>query len=150
MKFKFNLQKVLDYRKTKENLAEKEFREAQFLLNEEINKLNSMLNIKHQSRQRAFNIQHEGGNQAPQALQQVHDFVVGQDVRIEKQRAKVKEAEKLVEEKQEILRQISIEYKIMDKLKEKKKNEFKLEVEKIEQKEFDEMSVLRFDVEKSE
>lgn len=150
MKFKFNLQKVLDYRKTKENLAKKDFREAQFLLNQENEALQKMIQMKADSRTHAFKVQSQGGGSAAQALQQVHDFVIGQDVRIEKQRAKVKEAEKLVEEKQEILRQISIEYKIMDKLKDKKKKEFILEMEKKEQKELDEMSVLRFDVEKSE
>ena len=75
----------------------------------------------------------------------IKEIIKGQDLRIERQTTKVKELEKLVELKQEILRRAAMDVKIMEKLKEKKKNEFLFEMNKQEQKEVDELNVLRFD-----
>ena len=144
MKFKFSLEKVLSHRKIKEDIAKKEFQEIVHSLYLEQELLKTMKELKISARGDAHRRINDGGNQGNHVLQ-IYDFIKGQDLRIERQTTKVKELEKLVELKQEILRSAAMDVKIKEKLKEKKKNEFLFEMNKQEQKEVDELNVLRFD-----
>ncbi|MNL89392.1 hypothetical protein D3C87_2196800 [compost metagenome] len=54
------------------------------------------------------------------------------------------EAEKLVEARREILRQAAVDYKIMEKMRENKFEEYKAERLAQDQKDMDEQSILRF------
>lgn len=143
MKFKFPLQNVVKHRKIVEDLAQKDFLEAQAELNIEISKLEKMQQDLHDSHLRMGQLQMTGGHQGP-ALSQIHEFKKGQDVRIARQQHKIQEMEKLVEEKREILRQAALDYKIIEKLREKKFEEYKHERILTEQHEADEQSILRF------
>ena len=143
MKFKFPLESVVKHRKIKEDLAQKDFLEAQAQLNQEIDKLEKMLEQMHEAHVRAGQLEQLGGAQGP-ALSQIHEFKKGQVLRIERQKVRVQEVEKWVEGKREILRQAAIEYKIIDKLKEKKFEEYKHERTIKDQREADEQSILRF------
>lgn len=144
MKFKFGLQKVLDHRKIKEDIAKKEYQEVIFQFQNEQTKLNDMHQQIIDARNEASRKINEGGTQGLYVLQ-IYEFIKGQDLRIERQTTKVKELEKLVELKQEILRRSAMDVKIIEKLKEKKKNEYLFEMNMREQKEVDELNVLRFD-----
>lgn len=142
MKFLFRLEKVLQHRKHLESLAQRDFYEADEKKREAIRVMNDMIAEIGKARQRAFLLQTQGGS--PQGeLSDIDLFIKGQDLRIENQRSKVKEMEKLVESLREILQQKTIDYKIIDKLKDKKKNEFLAEIRKIEQKELDEHGSMR-------
>lgn len=143
MKFKFPLQKVLEHRKVKENLAQKDFQEAMMLLNEAKKHLDEMLGTKTQAHATAGNYANQGGAQGP-ALTQIHEFLKGQEILIQRHKQKIQEIEKLVEAKREILRQTALEYKIMEKMRENKFEEYKAERLSQEQKENDEQSILRF------
>lgn len=143
MKFKFPLQKVLEHRKIKENLAQKDFQEVVTLLNEEQARLEAMTGQVQNAHQQAGSLSQMGGAQGP-ALSQIHEFLKGQEVRIQRQRQKVQEIEKLVESKREILRQAALEYKIMEKMRENKFEEYRAERLSNDQKEMDEQSILRF------
>ena len=143
MKFKFPLESVVKHRKIKEDLAQKDFLEAQAQLNHEIAKLEKMHQDMHEAHLRAAELEKRGGAQGP-ALGQIHEFKKGQVLRIERQKVRVQEVEKWVEDKREILRQAALEYKIIDKLKEKKFEEYKHERTIKEQQEADEQSILRF------
>ncbi|UXR64262.1 flagellar export protein FliJ [Bdellovibrio bacteriovorus] len=143
MKFKFPLQKVLEHRKIKENLAQKDFQEVVTLLNEEQARLDAMLGQVQSAHSQAGSLSQQGGAQGP-ALSQIHEFLKGQDIRIQRQRQKVQEIEKLVESKREILRQAALEYKIMEKMRENKFEEYRAERLSNDQKEMDEQSILRF------
>lgn len=148
-KFRFPLQKVLQHRKTLESLAQKDFEIAQAELNSQISKLEEMNQAKVNARDQAFRRQSEGGTASP-ALLQVADFLKGQDIRMERQRERIKECESLVENLREILRQKAIDYKIIEGLKDRKKQEFKVEQNKREQKLVDEMNVMRYKPEEVE
>lgn len=143
MKFRFPLQKVLEHRKINESLAQKDFQEAMMFLNQETSRLEQMLEQKSQAHLQAGALSSQGGAQGP-ALTQIHEFLKGQEIRIQRQREKIQEVEKLVEGKREILRQAAQEYKIIDRLREKKFEEYKLERISQDQKEMDEQSILRF------
>jgi flagellar FliJ protein len=143
MRFKFSLEKVLNHRKIQEDLAQKEFLDAQINLNKEIDKKLVLIEQKENSiKQRRQSIQ---SNQSwVSEVEQINLFLIGQDIRISQQNQRLLEFEKIVEEKREILRKAMIEVKIMDKLKEKKYEEFKKSELTKEQNELDELSVLRF------
>ncbi len=143
MKFKFPFENVLKHRKILEDLAQRDFQESLAVLNEEIQKLEKMKEEVHQARITAFERQSHGGSAAP-ALSQVHDFLKGQDVRIERQQNKVQEFQKGVENLREILRQKAIDYKIIESLKDTKRAEFKKESNAKEQKISDEVGTMRF------
>jgi flagellar protein FliJ len=143
MKFKFPLQKVLQHRKILEDLAQREFQEAQAALNLETQKLQEMQDAVTAARDQAFRRQSDGGKASP-ALSQVHEFLKGQDIRMERQKEKIKECESLVEKLREILRQKAIDYKIIEELKEKRFKEFKVERNKLEQKRVDDINLMRF------
>ncbi len=145
MKFHFKLQKVLEHRKILEDLAMKDLQEAVAALLGEKEKLEMLKTGRHEAFQRRYDIQTKDlRSEGLLSMQQIEIFIKGQDRRIELQKAKVQEAENLVESMREILRQKATEYKIIDKLKEKQKAEFIEEKNRIEQKEIDELNVIRF------
>lgn len=147
MKFNFRMQKVLEHRKVQENLAKTDFQVAQGRLNEEVEKLQNMIDQKKKARIKSFEL--ETGSDVPSPLrngilEESSRFQKLQDVRIEKQREIIAEWEKEVESKREILKTKAIEYKIIEKVKDKKKQQFVDEANKKEQNENDEISILRF------
>lgn len=143
MKFKFPLQKVLEHRKLRENLVQKDFQDAQALLQEQLNKLEKMNREVTEAYERSGSLTKQGGAQGP-ALMEIHEFLKGQRQRIHFQEQKVQEFEKLVEAKREILRQAAMDYKIMEKMRENKFEAYRQERIATEQKENDEQSILRF------
>jgi flagellar FliJ protein len=143
MKFKFPLQKVLEHRKTKEDLAQNEFQDALNDLNTLIRRLGEMETLVKQAHVQAYEMQIEGGNQGA-ALSQINDFIRNQKIIIEEQRQRIAQQEVLVEQKRDLLRAAAVETKVIDKFKEKKFEEFKKKVEGDEQKEMDDQSVLRY------
>lgn len=143
MPFRFPLQKVLEHRKTLENLAQREFQLAQAELQARLTELSRLREALLDSTFEAGRIQTSGLSSVPASLKQIHEFQVLQRKKIELQEAKVREAENLVEEKREILRQKAVDHKIMERLKERRFEEHRAEVRDREQKESDETSVLR-------
>lgn len=143
MKFKFPLQKVLEHRKIRESLVQKDFQEALSFYNEENQRLETLIQTMSEAHITAGQFAARGGAQGP-ALNQIHEFLKGQEIRILRQREKLQEIEKLVEAKREILRQAAQEYKIMEKMREKQFEEYKHERNTQDQKEMDEQSILRF------
>ncbi|WP_413292585.1 flagellar export protein FliJ [Bdellovibrio sp. HCB185ZH] len=143
MRFKFPMQKVLEHRKVVENLAQKDFQDAVAVLNEFQEKLDKMNQEILEAQARAGSLLQVGGAQGP-ALSQIHEFLKGQKIRILQQEQKIQEIEKIVEYKREILRQAALEYKIMEKVRENKFEEYKAERKIQDQKEMDEQAILRF------
>ncbi len=143
MKFKFSLEKVLRHRSILVDLAKKDFLETQVLLNNEQLNLQGMIDLKTASLERRA-VEVQSSQSWTSSVEQINQFLTGQDFRIKQQNLRLLEIEKLVEARREILRLALIEVKIIEKLKEKKKEEFFLEESKKEQAEMDELSVLRF------
>lgn len=146
MKFKFKLDKVLRHRKILEDLAQKDFQEVLAEYNKQVSFLEKMREEKNDARRRSYEMQAQTGGQVSETLKQIHDFIVLQDIRIEKQVKVIADCEKLVEAKREILRQKAMDTKIIKRLEEKKREQFNDEQRKNEQKELDEISTMRFDL----
>lgn len=146
MKFKFKLEKVLKHREVLENLAQKDFQEADAECRRQIQILERLRCEKSEARSHAFSSQSQTGGQVLESLKQIHEFIILQDIRIENQVKVIEQCEKLVEAKREVLRQKAMDTKIIKKLEEKKKQQH-MEDERIsEQKELDDNSSMRFDL----
>jgi flagellar FliJ protein len=143
MKFKFGLQKVLNHRKIQEDLAQREYLEVYNALKSQQETLEQILNSIVQARVQISNIEVESGPGLVERINHGHNFIRFQGLRAERQREKIKETEKLVEAKHEVLRQKAMDKKIIERLKDKKRKEFEAEQNKIQQKELDEIVSMR-------
>lgn len=142
-KFKFTLEKVLKQRHIAADMAQKDFAEAQAALDQEIQKLNEMIAVKEDSLARRTAMIQEGGDWV-NSVGQINQFVSGQDLRIKNQNLRLTQFEKLVESRREILRQAVSEVKILEKLEEKQRAAHKIESDREQQADMDEIAVLRF------
>lgn len=143
MKFKFPLQKVLDHRHIKMDLARKDYLEAQAFLADEQKKLQEMIDLKNSSLTQRSSLAGQTTRWQEQ-VNQINNFLTLQDLRIAQQNERLLKIEKVVESRREILKDALTEVKIMERLKEKKKADFLQEVREKEAKELDEISTTRF------
>ncbi|MCM2280738.1 MAG: flagellar export protein FliJ [Bdellovibrionaceae bacterium] len=143
MKFKFPYEKLLDHRKTLEEVARKEYSVARAAVDDAETELKAMYDSISDSRQRAGGLEMAGGAQGP-ALTMIGDFISGQKVRIERQRQKVRELLTVAEQKQDALIEAAKEHKTLQKLRERRLKELKRLLKKKELKEVDEMVTSRF------
>ncbi|HWU43764.1 MAG TPA: flagellar export protein FliJ [Bdellovibrio sp.] len=147
MKFAFPLQKVLEHRKILENLAQKDFQEAEAAFSQQQVLLQKLKQAVQEAYAQAGQLSQKGGAQGP-ALSQIDEFIRDQKIRITTQTQKVQDAEKLVESKREVLRQAALDYKIIEKMRENRLEAYKAELLSQERKEMDEQAILRFKVAK--
>lgn len=144
MKFKFSLQSVLKNRQIQEDLAQKDFAEAQAALAIEEDKLTKLQEQLHKSYLLAGDCTQQGGALGPR-LDQITEFRKFQKILIEGQKKVIQEKQNVVEAKRDLLRAAALEVKIMERLREKKFEEYKFKRRSEEQKELDELSILRFE-----
>lgn len=142
MKFKFSLEKVLRHRNLQVDLARRDFLEAQNNLNAAINVRDEMITARENNKTYRSELVAKNGNWQDQ-VQQINTYLIGQDLRIAKQNESLKLLEKEVESYREILRKALTEAKMMERLKDKKKEEFVKTYNENERKELDEISTLR-------
>ena len=142
MKFKFSLEKLLTQRHIQVNLDRRNFIEKQNEYNAEVEKLNEMIKLKsevianrHQQVAQSQNWQND--------VEQINLFLNGQDLRIASQNKRLIELEKEVEFLRQILLKALTEARMVEKLKEKKKEAFIKEALATEQKELDEIVSMR-------
>jgi len=142
-KFKFSLDKVLLQREIQVDLAQKEFAEAGRIFDQEEKKLEEMKSQKEAAfLQRQEIVQ--GSTSWTSSVEQINNFLQGQDLRIKKQNERLLEAIKVVESRREILQQAQTEAKMIERLRENKKRAYFKEVSLKEQQEIDELTVIRF------
>lgn len=144
MKFKFGLEKVLNHRKILEDLAQRDYQEVLSVLNQKKKELEKMVLRILDARVEIHQLEVQSGFDMIERVKQIQEFIKLQDIRIERQHVSVQEAEKLVEARQEILRQKAMDKKILERLKVKKKTDHQTEERRLAQKETDEMVSMRF------
>lgn len=143
MKFKFNLEKVLKHRHILVDLARKDFLEAQANVDAAKKILDDMIELKNQQKLvRSQKVQ--SGKDWQNDVEQINKFLQGQDLRIARQNESLNKLEKEVESYREILLKALTEAKMIEKLKERKKQQFVKEFNETEAKELDEIATLRF------
>ena len=146
MKFVFELEKILSHKRTVENVAARDWADAQALVDAEMKALDKMYDLVDDARQ--MSSQRETSGQARGfELGQIDSFIHGHKIRIEQQRKKIRGLMSNAEIKHEALILAARERKTFEKLKETRFEEFKLKRKKHELKEMDELVVTRFKTE---
>jgi flagellar FliJ protein len=143
VKFQFGLEKVLDHRKTQEELAQRDFMVAQrahdFALKEKSNMERNIV----RARKSSFELQKKGGNEAHH-LQSLEEFIVGETKRIRLKEVEIRKLHEILEAKRLIMIERGREFKVLEKLKSKKYAEFKKEKRQKEIKQIDDSVTMRF------
>jgi len=142
-KFSFSLQKVLEHRQLVKTLAQGDLQvelHQLFILEQELSQLQNRLS---ESFPEIYAQQSQGGSLAA-SLSSMYEFQTGQALRIEKQKEKIEIQKNKVEERRLILQQRSQEFKIIEKLKERKRAEHSAEVSAEEAKDIEDLTVMRF------
>jgi flagellar protein FliJ len=144
MKFKFKLEVLLKQRQIQVDADKKNFADKQneFYQQEEV--LFEMILAKKKAMQdRSKEVVHKLNWQVN--VHQLNEFISGQDLRIENQNKRLRTIEKEVEILRQILLKSITEARMVEKLKEKKKDEFIKNMNYEEQKELDEIVSLRYE-----
>ncbi len=138
MKFKFSLEKLLNQRNIQVNLDRRKFLDKHSEFDQETEKLKQLQTLKaNVLEERSQKIEHDHRWQGQ--VEQMNQFLIGHDLRIENQNKRLKELEKEVEVLRQILLKSLTEARMVERLKEKKKDEFLKEALATEQKEIDEI-----------
>lgn len=142
MAFVFPFEGLLKHRKRLEEVAKKEFFLAQSKVDEILNEINKMYERIDEVRAEISNTQQIGGKGSSKIVQ-LEDFIKGQNIKIKNARHAARELMQIAEEKREVLVEKVKEFKMIDKIKEKRKDEYKVARRKKEQKEIDDILIMR-------
>lgn len=142
MKFRFRFQTVLDHRQRLLEEAQEDYAKEKRKLDDQLAVIQNLYSSIDQTRQRASLIQTEGGTIAG-ALGSYEDFIQGTKVKIETEKHKVREMMTIVEQKMQVMIERQADVKAMEKLREKGLEEFKKMQRQKEQKEIDDIIVVR-------
>ena len=142
MKFKFSLEAVLKHRKTLEEIAKRDYLEEKHKANEQLKKLNFLYAQIDEARKGAA--AKSGGKKVfIEDLQYINSFISKNNIKIEIQKIVFREAMQVTEEKEEILLEAAREFKVIEKLKERRFEGHKKRARKTEIRNLDEMVTLR-------
>lgn len=141
MKFKFGLETLMKHRKSLEDMARRDFYDAKEKSDDLLSDINRLYNSNDEVR--GFSHQLSDKPEYVVFQQLSHEYLEGNKIRIERKKNEFRDALAVTESKHESLVEAAKEAKVLEKLKEKKFNEFKEAVRKKERKDTDEIVVQR-------
>jgi flagellar FliJ protein len=143
MSFKFTLEPLMKHRKRLEEDAQREFFKARSAVDEALRKINSLYeSIDHARRQ--IQLLQKSGGQSIAAITQHEEFIVGAQIRIERERKVARELMMVAEEKHQLLLEAAKEFKSIEKLKERRHRQYLEDKKKQELKIIDQTVTMRF------
>ena len=143
MAFKFGLDTVLKHRHRLEEMAQREFADAQGAVDACLLEIERMYQRSDEVREEIAVAERAGTPVKLAEVREMEQFIGGQKIRIERLRLKARELLVAAEEKHEALILAAREKKILIKLKEKKLTEYKDWLQRIEAKELDDLTMVR-------
>jgi flagellar protein FliJ len=143
MGFKFSLDGVLKHRKRLEEVAQREYAEAQAAVDECLRKIEAMYKRSDEVREEILGAQTSGASSSVENIREMELFLAGQKIRIETLRQHARALLQVAEEKQEALIQAAQDKKSLEKMKAKRKAEWEAWIRQIEAKELDDMTTVR-------
>ncbi len=143
MAFKFGLDTVLKHRGRLEDVAQREFAEAQAAVDECLTEIERMYQRMDEVREEIAGAERTGTADKMAEIREMESFLGGQKIRIERLRLKARELLVTAEHKHEALITAAREKKILVKLKDKKFTEYKAWLQRIEAKELDDQTMVR-------
>jgi flagellar FliJ protein len=138
-RFEFSLQKVLDYRRRREEQAIRAFAQAQAQLLHEQAVLHRLLVEREECLRRS----HRRQRLTMELLDVEQTYLTTLERRIEAQRERVAEVEKVLEERRQALIEARRERKALERLREKHYEQWRQETLRTEQKALDELATMR-------
>lgn len=143
MAFKFGLEPVLKHRKRIEEMAQREFAEAQSAVDECLSNIEKMYQRMDEVRAEILHAQNQGTSTKINEICEMEQFLKGHKIRVEAMRLKARELLQIAEQKQEALLEAAKEKKVLAKLREKKFFEYQEWLRKIEAKALDDITMMR-------
>ncbi len=143
MAFLFALESVLKHRKRLEDVAQREFAEAQAAVETALKRLEAMYNRLDEVRESILQTQLGASRTKVAEVCQSEGFITGEKLRIEKLRLEVRALLLVAEDRQEALIACAREKKVLVKLKEKRLAEYKEWLSHIEAKNLDDQTQMR-------
>lgn len=144
MAFRFHLEKVLAHRRRLEDEAKRNFMNAQANTAKGLRDLESLYVAIDLARARGHEMQQGvSDHRTTPTLQNIDVFISGQKIRIDRQRAVIRDLKAIEERFHEELIEASREKKALEKLREKHLQEYRLELARREQNELDDLAVMR-------
>lgn len=143
MKFQFKFEVLKKHRRRLEEEAQRNFMEARANLDACLNMIKSHYDSIEDSRSRIANEQSSGNAHAFELIRGFEQFIDGQKIRIERKRQEARHLMVVVEEKQELLIEAAREYKKIEKLRERKLEDFKKHKKRVEAKRVDDLVTIR-------
>ena len=142
MAFKFGLESVLKHRKRLEDVAQREFVQAQADVDAALGRLEKMYQRLDEVRIEISGKETSGGREAIANICELELFLRGHKVRIESVRLEARELLAIAETKQEALIHAATEKKVLVKLREKRLAEHRLVLERMEAKIQDDQAMM--------
>lgn len=143
MKFKFRLESVLKLRKQVEDQRQREYLMAKSAVDQCLGAIRNMYDEITQSRQLVHTKENSNDESQIASMLVAHDFIEGQKVKIERKRQEARELMQVAEQKLEVFKVAMTDRKSIEKMKERKFQQFKLEKKRKEEKFFDDMAIIR-------
>lgn len=143
MRFRFSLESVLKHRARVEEIAQREFAEAQAKVDECLCQIETMYKRMDEVREDIAKAQGQGSAEKIEEVREMETFIVGQKIRVERMRLEARALLQVAEEKQDALILAAQEKKILQRLKEKRQQEYRERMNMIEAKELDDLTMVR-------
>jgi flagellar FliJ protein len=140
MAFRFSMESVLKHRKRQEEFAHRDVVEAQIQLEECLHGIENMYRQIDETRLSISRSEQTGSGNDLQWVLSFETFIDAQKVRIQKERLRARELIRDLENKQEVLLERLHDRKIIEKLKERRQQEYLERLARLEQKELDDLN----------
>ena len=145
MKFKFRLQKLLEYREQLKKEAEQEYQAAMSDLALAEKKLQDLFDSIHNSFQYIGNPAQgnvELSKSSVGLVNYTEGYIRGQKYKVELQKQQINELQLIAEDKKEKMVELATDFHVLEKLRERSFEEFKQERRRKETKEIDDLVVM--------
>lgn len=143
MAFRFSMESVLKHRKREEDVAHREHAEAQTVVEFCLRNIEAMYKSIDDARLSIATAERSGSGSDLHFIRSSEAFIEGQKQRIHSERLRARDLIRALEEKEEILLQRLHERKIMEKLKDRRLQEYRERIATFEQKELDDLANAR-------
>jgi len=141
--FRFGLETVLKHRKRLEEIAQREYAEAQNAVNEALNRLEAMYTRTDEVRVEIAQAQSRGDSESLSQVLEMEGFINGRKCGLNACARKRAKLLRLAEEKQELLIKAAQEKKVLVKLKDKRLAEYRDWLRRLEAKAVDDQTMTR-------
>lgn len=143
MNFEFRFEFLLRHRKRLEEIARRDYAQARRELEDCLAGIDRMYLSIEETRVYIAEQQRLGTVEAVIQIRDCEAFIEGQKIRITKERERARGLMRVAEDKQELLIEAAKNHKMIGKLKERKRKQFRKDKKRIETKRIDDLVVIR-------